>query len=139
MAAAPTPGPAASNPDRDHDGMPDAWEIAHSLNPDDPSDASGDPDHDGVSNLDEYLSGTDPQDPQSVLKLQIVSVNPAALQFNLMPNTSYTIQYQDTLQPGGPWQTLISFSAQSTGELMQVTDGAAVPSRFYRIRTPRLP
>ncbi len=25
-------------PDRDHDGMPDAWETAHSLNPDDPKD-----------------------------------------------------------------------------------------------------
>jgi len=102
-------------------------------------DAFDDPDHDNVSNLDEYRSGTDPQDPQSVLKLQIVSINPAVLQFSLMPNTSYTIQYQDTLQPGGPWQTLISFSLQSTGQIMRVTDGQAVPSRFYRVRTPRLP
>ena len=26
-------------PERDGDGMPDAWELSHGLNPDDPSDA----------------------------------------------------------------------------------------------------
>jgi len=46
--------------DADGDGMPNAWEIAHGLNPLDASDASGDPDGDGISNLQEYLNGTDP-------------------------------------------------------------------------------
>ena len=51
---------AAPPVDSDHDGMPDAWEIAHGLNPHDPADAAADNDHDGYTNLEEYLNGTDP-------------------------------------------------------------------------------
>jgi hypothetical protein len=46
--------------DSDDDGMPDAWEMQHGLNPHDPSDAAADNDHDGYTNLEEYLNGTDP-------------------------------------------------------------------------------
>src|SRR5579863_3398408 len=46
--------------DSDGDGMPDDWEIAHGLNPNDPTDANLDPDNDGLTNLQEYLHGTDP-------------------------------------------------------------------------------
>jgi len=43
-------------PDSDHDGMPDAWEIAHGLNPYDASDgAARTPD--GYTHLEHYLSG----------------------------------------------------------------------------------
>jgi len=48
--------------DGDGDGMPDAWETAHGLNPDDPSDAGLDPDSDGLTNLEEYQNNTDPND-----------------------------------------------------------------------------
>lgn len=46
--------------DSDGDGMPDPWEEANNLNPDDPSDASPDPDHDGLTNLQEYQQNTNP-------------------------------------------------------------------------------
>jgi len=46
--------------DSDNDGMPDWWEVAHGLNPYDPSDANQDPDGDGLTNLQEYQHGTDP-------------------------------------------------------------------------------
>jgi hypothetical protein len=46
--------------DSDGDGMPDAWEEAHGLNPHDASDAAGDKDNDGYTNIEEYLNGTDP-------------------------------------------------------------------------------
>lgn len=47
-------------PDSDGDGMPDIWEMANGLNPNDAADALLDTDADGVSNYDEYTYGTDP-------------------------------------------------------------------------------
>ena len=42
------------NGDNDHDGMPNGWETAHGLSPNDPSDAFADPDGDGLTNVAEY-------------------------------------------------------------------------------------
>jgi len=43
-------------PDADGDGMPDAWETSHGLNPRDAADASADRDRDGYTNIEEYLN-----------------------------------------------------------------------------------
>ena len=42
--------------DRDHDGMPDAWEQRNHLNPDDASDGNQDAVGDGYTNLERYLN-----------------------------------------------------------------------------------
>ena len=51
---------AAARSDADSDGIPDAWETSHGLNPA-VADASGNPDGDTLTNLQEYNADTDPQ------------------------------------------------------------------------------
>jgi hypothetical protein len=46
--------------DSDHDGMPDAWEKTHGLDPADPSDGTEDLDKDGYTNIEEFLNTTSP-------------------------------------------------------------------------------
>jgi len=43
--------------DADLDGMADDWELAHNLNPTDPTDRNGDFNGDGYTNLEKYLNG----------------------------------------------------------------------------------
>lgn len=45
--------------DSDGDGMPDAWEIANGLNPNDPADANMDCNGDGYTNIEKYINGID--------------------------------------------------------------------------------
>lgn len=45
-----------AQPDRDSDGMPDAWEIARGLNPDDPADSSGYQLDSNYTNIEIYLN-----------------------------------------------------------------------------------
>jgi hypothetical protein len=53
--------------DDDNDGMPDAWENQHGLNPF-VDDASQDADGDGYTNLEEYQLDSNPNDPNSTPK-----------------------------------------------------------------------
>ena len=48
--------------DADGDGMPDAWEKTHGLNPADASDGAADADKDGYTNVEEFLNGTNPKE-----------------------------------------------------------------------------
>ena len=57
-------GTNSQNPDTDGDGMPDGWEVAHSLDPL-ANDAGLDPDTDGLTNLQEYQNGSDPRSGDS--------------------------------------------------------------------------
>jgi hypothetical protein len=54
LGARPAPT-APAPPDADQDGMPDAWETAHHLNPHNPADRLLDTDHNGYPDLEDYL------------------------------------------------------------------------------------
>lgn len=53
-------GHATADVDSDNDGMPDAWEQLHKLNPYRP-DSAQDADGDGYTNIEEFLNGTNPE------------------------------------------------------------------------------
>lgn len=48
--------------DNDGDGMPDAWEMMHGLDPNNNNDSATDADEDGFTNVEEFLNGTNPQE-----------------------------------------------------------------------------
>ena len=55
-----TAGQITKKTDTDGDLIPDEWEIAHGLNPNDPTDADQYTDTDALNNREEFLAGTDP-------------------------------------------------------------------------------
>jgi hypothetical protein len=60
----------APYPDSDGEGLPDAWEKQHGLNPNDPTDAVKDSDGDGYTNIEEFINGTDPKQAVDYTKLE---------------------------------------------------------------------
>lgn len=80
--------------DSDGDGLPDAWELANGLNPNDPTDADKDSDGDGLSNRTEYLIGTYAFDPAVGFSLTPVGVSAdgdALLEFFAVRGRTYTV------------------------------------------------
>ena len=139
------PTPAAANVlgalDTDGDGIPDAWETANGLNPNDPLDAALDRDGDGKSNLSEYLAGTDPNNPLSVLTSSIAKVSGmTVVRFTAVANKGYTVQFKNTLLDL-TWQKLTDIPADPGVRNLEIPDPAAggFPARFYRIVTPIQP
>jgi hypothetical protein len=138
----PTPGadntPAAL--DADGDGLPDAWEIAHGLDPNNPVDtdgAYGDPDRDGQTNWQEYLAETDPQSPNLLITGLEVNPDSVVLHFLSIAGTPCLIDYRDSLSTG-QWQVLANLPALPNPEPRSLTlpldPGAA--TRYFRLRTP---
>ncbi len=139
-AAAPTAG-LASTTDRDADGMPDEWELAHQLDLDNPADAAWDADNDGLPNVQEFRAGTDPRDPTSTLKFTAVTMHleGIGLGFPVIAGRSYTVQVREDLTE--PWVKLRNVQPAPTNGLATLLDSSMTNSlqRFYRLVTPALP
>ena len=127
---------AGTNADSDRDGMPDTWEIAHGLNPNDSSDANQDPDGDGFTNLQEYFAGTDPHNATSGLFITLAERvgSDIRISFSSIIGKQYLLEWKDDLI-SGTWNSAGS-SMISNGGIAQMTQtgGALQNKRFYRIR-----
>lgn len=123
--------------DSDSDGMPDEYEIAHHLNPNNASDANADADADGLTNLEEYRSGTNPEDPSSHLMVETLeATGSATITFPAKSNMTYTVEYKDLLGLGS-WHKLKDVLARETDHMESVYDPNAKAQRYYRVVTPR--
>jgi hypothetical protein len=122
--------------DTDRDGLPDLWETAFGLNPNDPQDANLDTDGDGLSNLDEYLSGTNPTSAQSGLDLSLSNLGQGAfeLSFEAMPGKTYTIWGRDAWG-AGDWFRFRDLSPVAVKSVTKITDlpPAGKTQRYYQL------
>lgn len=122
--------------DSDNDGIPDAWETLHNLNPNDPSDALLDTDSDSSPNRTEFLAGTDPANPSSLLEitrfLPNLSENHHELRFSSIPGRSYTLESSTDLLTWTPTLTLIATLPETT---VEIPTPSPQTTRFHRITT----
>jgi hypothetical protein len=125
--------------DNDNDGLADAWETQFGFDPGNPNDRTADTDGDTMLNWQEYVAGTDPTNALSYLSLDLTSaISGAALEFAAVSNKTYTLEFNDTLNPAA-WSRLTDLPAANTNRLHTVTDSNAAPHRAYRLVTPRSP
>ncbi len=122
--------------DNDGDGIPDVWEVANGLNPNDPTDAAKDADGDGLTNLQEYLAGTDPRDSRNFLRVLTIDYvgNTVQLTFPSVGGKLYRVERADDLT-GDLWTTVTN-NIPGTDAPVQVNDSVnpALGSRAYRVR-----
>jgi hypothetical protein len=134
-----TPG-QSNQEDADGDGIADAWEVAHRLDPRNPADAGADTDGDGRSNLEEFLAGTDPSNPASVLRPSIVSLvgGGIRIEYTEAPGRAHALESTDAL--GSAWTTVYQSPSRPVRTSVRIDDAAGDTHRFYRlVVTPEAP
>lgn len=136
--AAPTPGRPNSG-DADGDGLADAWETLHGLNPADSRDSQIDADADGQSNVQEFIAGTNPGDGSDRLAVRGGFVNTASgsefrIQFRAAMGRSYDIQFSELAQ-GGPWTTFAQVPSNRVDRWMEIAGPSIVgqDALFFRV------
>jgi hypothetical protein len=145
----PTPGAmnTVTLEDTDGDGIPDFWETAFGLNPNDPGDAVLDPDGDGQSNHAEFLAGTNPRNGSSIFAARAVSgpgsgpgAGQRSIRFIATAGKTYSVFYKNSLNDT-TWTKLSDVPVQGTTGEIGVIDANlnGVEQRFYKVVTPQVP
>ncbi len=145
----------AADADSDGDGMSDAWEVAHGLNPLEAQDADLDLNFDGLSNLknfqlgtdpllvdtdgdgfsdlEEYIAGTDPLDPDSFFVWSGIGGGPAIeLRWPGVAGRIYTIRYRPTWDASEPMVTLTNLPG-TAGPMSVFDESPPDQVRFYQL------
>ena len=127
-----TPG-APNRLDANLNGLPDDWEQAHAVGPD---DAPLDPDGDGLTNLAEYYAGTDPADAASHLALESITVtgDTVLVRFMAHAGIAYRLQARADLA-NGKWRTVGRLDPRPSAGLVSLPEFRPGPrtARYYRI------
>ncbi len=126
--------------DTDGDGIPDAWESAHGLNPA-VNDAAFDADSDGTTNRAEYIAGTDPQNAASLFQVKTIAVpanGPIAITWDSIAGKIYHLTMSTDMQT---WSEIEGSAvlASVSGSQAIVFDAAGAPRLFVRVEILPVP
>ena len=115
--------------DDDNDGMPDAWESQHRLDPL-VDDAAEDSDGDGNNNLNEYLAGTDPKTVEDPTQpdppvISVPSDDEIVSQTPELKTDDFYDPDSDNLHAGSQWQI---FRADDNLCVFDITSSASLTS-----------
>ena len=133
--------------DRDNDTLPDDWETAHGLDPEDDGSGGdpangvdGDPDNDGLPNGDELGADTDPTNGNSVL--MITGVAAATTGVNVawqggVASLQYLERMAGPLGTQGVWQAVYTGHPPTPTSTNFLDTSSGSTPVFYRIRAAR--
>jgi len=121
--------------DTDMDGLPDTYETAHGLNPNNPDDAILDSDGDGANNLEEFVAGTDLQDKDDYLHILEIqrADGDAVIRFAAKAGKIYVLERKEDLSMG-LWNTALENIDGEDGPVEVIDTEAPISSANYRIR-----
>ena len=127
----PTLGPSLT-PDADDDGLPDAYESANGLNPNNPADGNTDNDGDGLTRGQEYLAGTSDFDGNDFPRLQCVGQPGAdgSLRFDLKDQKAYRLHKSANLTDWTLWEDFGVISGNHAAVLPLTNEG---DRQFYKL------
>ena len=130
--------------DEDGDGLLNAWEMAHGLDPfsaEGDNGAMGDPDGDGFTNLQEQAAGTDPRDPASTLRLSLMPLASGTnrLAWSSVVGIRYQLEISQDLPLGFTNHPSPFFPYTASGTNAVFYDNlfpfdSGIPVLFYRLR-----
>ena len=124
-ALTPTPGTAnveaVTDSDTDDDGIPDAWELAHGLNPNSAADATLDGEQDGANNLLEFAFNLNPQLSDIAASTATTGL-PTAQLVTVPGGQSLEVTFLRRKPPGG---STLTYTAQFSNDLTAWSTGLA--------------
>ncbi len=126
--------------DDDADGIPDAWEYAHTNAPAALNAGAADADGDGMTDSEEYAADTDPFDDGDNLRITSLSVTAGTntLEWTARPTRLYRVEVTNALAgvPAAWPDAGPGILGPPVGGAMQqaIATGDSAATQFYRVR-----